>query len=82
MDAKKLADLSPIKTTHGHVEVAFCIFFTSKVHYNCIIRISYNVLLYAIFFLEYQCIAGQYLKFDLGKIWAISTAFSKISSDL
>ena len=33
--------------------------FFSKVHYYCTIRIYYNALLYAIVFLEFQCIAGQ-----------------------
>ena len=59
MDVDKLADFGTIKTAHGDVEVAFCIFSSSKVRYHCIIRIPYNVLLYARLFLEYQCIARQ-----------------------
>ena len=47
MDADKLADFGTIKTAHGDVEAAFCNFFFSKGPYYCIIRISYNVLLYA-----------------------------------
>ena len=46
MDADKLGNFGTIKTAQGDVEAAFCIFF-SKVHYYYIIKISYNVLLYA-----------------------------------
>ena len=59
MNADKLADFDTIKNAHGDVEAAFCIFCSSKACYYCIIRIAYNVLLYASLFLEYQCIAGQ-----------------------
>ena len=60
MDADKLADFGTIKTAHGEVKAAFCIFFLPRfVIIVAIIRISYNVLLYANLSLEYQCIAGQ-----------------------
>ena len=60
MDTDKLADFGTIETAHDDVEAAFCIFFSSKVCYHRIIRIfSYNVLLHASLFLEYQCIAGE-----------------------
>ena len=59
MYADKLADFGTIKTAYGDVETAFCIFFSSKVRYHCIIGISYNVLLHASPFLEYQCVTEQ-----------------------
>ena len=52
MDADKLVDFGTIKTAHGDVEADFCVFFSSKGHYHCIIRISYNALLYASLFVK------------------------------
>ena len=46
MNAEKLADFGTIKTAHGDVKPVFCIFFF-QAQYYCIIRIAYNVLLYA-----------------------------------
>ena len=57
MDADNLADFGTIKTARGDVKAALCFF--SKARYHSIIRISYNVLIHASLFVEYQCIAGQ-----------------------
>ena len=59
MDVDKLAVFGTIKTAQGYVEASFCFFFSSKVLYHSVIRISCNVLSYARLVLEYQCIAGQ-----------------------
>ena len=53
MDSDKLVDFGTIKTVHGDVEAAFCIFiFQGSLS-------LYNKDFQQYFILEYQCIAGQ-----------------------
>ena len=71
MDADKLADFGTIKTAHGDVEAAFCIFFFFQG----------SLLLYNNHFLQYFIIRKSFSGMLMYR-WTNRIALSNTSSDI